>query len=141
MVKVKGYEKHAWILLFSYGTLVLLEAITHILGQGIGDVDLGTASAALANFVRLDDRLLGIAEAGFSILIMAISAKSYRRGERWAWYTLLVVPIFLLALPLNNPRGGLALAYALTAPLQLVALLGLFLPFRKFFPKKRPIAP
>lgn len=135
----KGYEKHAWILLFAYGALLLLEAITHIVGKGIEDIDLGTASAALANFVRLDDRLLGIAEAGFSILIMAISAKSYKRGERWAWYTLLVIPIFLLALPLNNPRGGLAFAYALTAPLQLVALLGLFLPFRKFFPKKQPL--
>ncbi len=134
--KERAYEKHAWILLFALGTFFLLEAITHIVGQAIGDVDLGTASAALANFVRLDDRELGINLAAFSVLVMVISRTSYRRGDRWAWYALLVVPIFILALPLNNPIGGLAFALSVSTPFLLVALLGLFLPFRKFFPKR-----
>ncbi len=80
-----AYEKHAWILLFAIGVFYLLGAITHIAGQAVTDVDFGTAGTALANFVRFDDRELGINLAAFSVLVIAISSTSYRKGDRWAW--------------------------------------------------------
>ncbi len=130
----KAYEKYAWILLFALGTLFLLGAITHIVGQGLGDVDLGTASSDLANRVRLMDREIGIDQAAFSALVMIISGTSYRKGDRWAWYALWIVPVFFIGGAVNNLIGGGRINFSLST---FVALLGLVLPYRKFFPKKQ----
>ncbi len=62
---------------------------------------------------------------------MAISLTSYRRGDRWAWYTLWTIPAFtvlLYALQLVDPQVDWLFAA--------ISLVGLLLPYRKFFPKK-----
>ncbi|HLB68463.1 MAG TPA: hypothetical protein VJN63_08375, partial [Thermoplasmata archaeon] len=68
----------------------------------------------------------------------AICLRSYRRGERWAWYALWVLPLnFVIGLQ------GLVLSLRVGAPplfvpllFVIISLLGLLLPYRKFFPKK-----
>lgn len=136
--KEKAYEKYGWILLFAIAAIFLLSAITHIAGFGLQNVDLGTASPSLANFVRLEDRELGIDQAAFSALAMTLAGTSYRKGDRWAWYAMVTVPVFILTLPLNILS---ALNLLFSVPFLLVALLGLLLPYRKFFPKKQPVTP
>jgi hypothetical protein len=39
--------------------------------------------------------VLGIIWAGFGLLAAIISLVPYRRGDRWAWYALWLVPIAL----------------------------------------------
>ncbi len=140
--KEKAYEKHAWILLFAVGTFYLLGAITHIVGAPIGGVDLGSVSTALANLIRLGDREIGIDQAAFSVLVMATSAFGYRKGARWTWHVLWIVPAFILASAVNNLVGGGKLGFGpLSISFAIIALIGLLLPYRKFFPKKQPVPP
>lgn len=85
-------------------------------------------------------RTLGIFLLTYSLLIVAISVKSYRNGEKWAWYTFWVLPVIsygltlvreiVFGVPLTEMVGLLNII------LGIVALLGLLLPYRKFFPRK-----
>ena len=63
---------------------------------------------------------------------MGIAAFPYRKGEKWAWYTCWIIPV-LLIIQLVNSRGGHGWQEDFAGIF--VALAGLFMPFRKFFPK------
>ena len=47
-------------------------------------------SPKTAGYITLVFRMYGIYIVAFSLLAIAIAATAYRRGERWAWWTLLV---------------------------------------------------
>ena len=47
-------------------------------------------SPETAGYITLVFRMYGIYIVAFSSLAIAIAATAYRRGERWAWWTLLV---------------------------------------------------
>lgn len=47
----------------------------------------------VANLYSMDLVILGALGAGFGALGTAVSVMPYRRGERWAWFTLWLVPI------------------------------------------------
>ena len=47
-------------------------------------------SPKTAGYITLVFRMYGIYIVAFSLLAIAIAATSYKRGERWAWWTLLV---------------------------------------------------
>jgi hypothetical protein len=51
---------------------------------------LTAASPATAGYVTLLFRMYGIYIVAFSMMAIAIAAYGFRRGERWAWWTLLV---------------------------------------------------
>jgi len=64
-----------------------------------------------------------------------LSLTAYRKGERWAWYILWSVPVFFLgfvAIAMSIGASGLLPFLTLFVVL---SLLGLLLPFRRFFPK------
>ncbi len=74
---------------------------------------------------------------GVAFYMIVISATAYRKGERWAWYILWSVPAFFLghaAIALNFGESTSSLIPFLTV-FVILSLLGLILPFRKFFPK------
>ncbi len=137
----KTYEKHAWIMLFALGTLYLLAAFTHVTGLSLEDLaqELQAASPTIAHFVRFTDREAGIDLAGFAILAMVIAAGSYRKGDRWAWYVLWILPLHMLALTATSLVAGQTFGLALSVPFVIIALLGLLLPYRMFFPKKQQL--
>ncbi len=96
----------------------------------------------LANLLDLLIRLSGLFSFSFSLLFMVISYTGFRKGERWAWYSLLYLPIVyilspLLFLTVELVPGRPPPQPTLTLPfLAVIALIALFLPYRKFFPKK-----
>ena len=47
----------------------------------------------VASIYAMDLALLGIIWASFGLLAAIISGVPYRRGDRWAWYVLWLVPI------------------------------------------------
>ncbi len=118
----KAYEKYAWIVFFVLGILFLTEGLYFSLGPAaIPD----TAKAwALQSIIG-------------PVLLMAVSFKSYRRGEKWAWYAFWIVPAFGLAESVRFSNVA-TMADPIIAALVflLISFLGLFLPYRKFFPKK-----
>ena len=120
--KEKAYEKHAWIFLFLLGIVFFPVIFYNLVTEPRDD----------ANLVSL---LLG-----FAVTTILISSTSYRKGKKWAWYLLWYVPAFwVIAGYLQYASGGqIPLVTIILSP---VPVLGLLLPYRKFFPKKQPVSP
>ncbi|MDV3244586.1 MAG: hypothetical protein LYZ66_05355 [Nitrososphaerales archaeon] len=137
--KEKAYEKYAWIIFFALGIVFLVQAAVSIVtgrpldafvqgSIGMSWTQLVTAQPRIAGFISHLSTSNGIIAAVADVSVIAISFRSYRRGEKWAWYTFLAVPIlFGLATIITTPDN---LLFAI------IAAVGLLLPYRKFFPKK-----
>ncbi len=125
--KEKGYEKYAWMLLFVLGVVTIFFASTILVGG------INSSPVSFPDAVEFAVPIIG-----WGVLIMATSAVSYRRGERWAWYASLPLPLAWAALAAHDLTvGGFRASFAFFPIIYLViALLGLLLPYRKFFPKK-----
>lgn len=140
----RGYERYAWIILLALGVAAI--------GFGFNDIffpepsdppyvqtltgktwdDIVAEEPGLAEVIRVMDRAVGLGLLGFGLLMVAIAAVPYRRGERWAWYASWAAPTVLLGFLAITLQGSLWLMFAI---LLVLALLGLLLPWRKFFPK------
>jgi uncharacterized membrane protein len=131
--KEKEYERYAWILLFALGIAILFFAL----------MSLGTYSiwASLVKSLDVfpDPVEFGAAVAGWGISIIAVARTSFRKGERWAWYASWYLPLAFLLLLIHDLNVGGSKAGFVTLPLLflITSLLGLLLPYRKFFPKKQ----
>ncbi len=82
---------------------------------------------------------VGINLAAFSVLVIAISRTSYRKGDRWASNAMWIIPVYILGLMANTIIAGQA-SFLFLIPFLVAALLGLLLPYREFFlktPEKR----
>lgn len=144
----KIYEKYAWIAFFVLGAIVLVSAVPHALGfntdpalvKSIGGMtpdDLKDSNPMFFDLYNFYFMSGGLSDIGFAFFITVISMTAYRRGERWAWYALWFVPAYFL--------GFVALSFtfetssSMLLPLMvfvILSLVGLLLPFRKFFPSK-----
>ena len=136
----RGYEKHAWILLFAVFAILFLRGLAGLFAGGAG------FSSGLKNLTGLDWNQIVSSQPGFatfingsleesslfligfSLLGMAIARTSYRNGERWAWYVswyLAVWGIGAIYLVLTNAEGagGPTLVYILDLPLLIFSLL------------------
>lgn len=116
----KAYEKYAWVFLLVLSIIGMAFGILGFAGLPIFGPDINTEAQQIAGMLML----------GLSIFSIAVVLRPYRMGERWAWYVLwyLVMPsVFFIYL------GG---PLVLNGPLLVLALLGLLLPVRKFFPKQ-----
>jgi hypothetical protein len=153
----KAYEKYAWTLLFAFWALHLILSIRDFF-PSLQDYCIGClpgAQTAIQSSTGMTWRLLassdpriasflastlvddGISGVGLAIFGMAVSLTSFRRGEKWAWYTSWSMPIGILAAQLNvYLLTGSVTVLVLAIVFVLVSLLALFLPYRQFFPKK-----
>ena len=95
---------------------------------------LQTSNPQGADFIRWLTGQWGLMELGVAFFVIATAMTGYRRGERWAWYSLWFVPILYGLIALLTPWGQALVPLALL--LLVVSLLGLLLPYRKFFPRK-----
>lgn len=154
--QAKGYEKYGWMLLFIFWALHLVLSVrdffptlqdlclclpggqTPILSStGLTWTQLSSVDPRIGDFIAstlVDD---GISGVGLAIFGMFVSATSYRKGEKWAWYASWTMPAGILAAQLNiyqltGSTAVLVLGVIFTA----VSLLALFLPFPQFFPKQ-----
>lgn len=146
----KTYEKHAWIILLAIGILELISTpfflVAGVLPSpeayqstvGISADELAVSSPSAASLVSLAARFVGFALLGYSALLIALSAKAYRRGEKWAWYAAWISGpvVFALHIPvfLNVGMTGTIMFPVL---LLIASLVALVLPIRKFFPRRR----
>lgn len=99
--------------------------------------DLQTSNPGAAELMRFLFRALGYAWLGFSLFTVAVVWKSYRRGEQWAWYILWAFPLVVGLFAATAYAAGVVLLAITYGTYAVLAVVGLLLPYRKFFPKDR----
>lgn len=140
----KIYQKHAWLILFVLAVLLTLNT-AFILVRGtdpaVFEMDTGVAWAefssaypTVATFVTLMERLLAAGLMGFGVFAAIVTILKYRTGERWAWYTMWLLPGMLALLATLLYLHDQAYVGVYYAGATVIAVLGLLLPIRKFFP-------
>ena len=149
--KESVYEKYAWTLLFAFGIFALFFASFSLLGM-TGDPqqtqsttrmtagEIAGSSPRIANYIEGQERYVGVSILTVVVFGNAVVAVPYRKGEKWAWYVMWMLPVFLIGVTVNDLILGGAL-WALGPFLVIVSLLGLLLPYRKFFPKASGMLP
>jgi len=141
-------EKYAWVVFLCLGLLWVVVGFTQAFYPGgVAENDaqrvtgmswsvLKDSSPEVSNLVRFLYGHLGLLKMSWSFLVIAIILTGFRRGEKWAWYTLWLVPIALVSAGLFNAWFFGDVSQALhSIPIVTVSLLVLLLPYRKFFPR------
>jgi hypothetical protein len=84
----------------------------------------------VAGLYSMDLALLGMSIGAFAVLAVVIAAIPYRRGERWAWYALWVVPLLWggVAARMFIDQYSAGSVYAVAAAM---AVIGLLIPIRR----------
>jgi hypothetical protein len=144
----KFYEKYAWVILLAAGLLWLVVGIVAVYQpEGIfeGDAqsvtnipwsELKASSPVAANFVIFIYGQMGLLMISWSLFVIAITLTGYRKGEKWAWYIMWSVPAHLVSDALFNSIFIGDISQTLPfIPMTTITLLGLLLPYRKFFPR------
>ncbi len=133
---MNSIARYAWMLLFIVGLGFLYYAYVNIVlipALDPADPDRGwawlTSDPQVIEYIKFWFRNFGIWVLAVAVFVLVISATGYRRGERWAWYSLLYLPVHIIIhmfiWPWTIPFLGI---------LMIVTLLGLLLPVRVFFP-------
>ncbi len=113
--------KAAWISLAVIGAAILLFGLVVVVWPGQGN--------------SLDLRAIGVAYTGMGIFGLLIAVIPFRRGERWACFSLWFYPVFWTAHLLGNlPPGQDHIHQVVFIILSLASLL---VSIRVFFPRKR----
>jgi len=92
------------------------------------------ANPAAAGYLEKILALVGVGYASFGLLAGVIAAIPYRSGERWSWYAMWIFPIGLALTTAIFLITASELVY-FYGVVTLVAIIGMLLPLRKFFPK------
>jgi len=142
------YEKYAWIIFLALGLLwVVVGFVQAFFPDGLAENDaqlitgmswdrLKALSPDASDLVSWLYGAMGMLKMSWSFFVLAITLTGYRKGEKWAWYTLWLVPILLVSSAIFNASFvGDVYQMLEWIPITTVTLLGLLLPYRKFFPK------
>ena len=145
----KFYEKYAWVILLTLGLLWLVVGIVAMYQpEGIFGTDaksvtnmpwseLKASSPMAAKFVKFIYGQMGLLKISWSLFVLAITLTGYRRGEKWAWYIMWLVPFLLVSDAIFSAIYIGDVSQTLQfIPITTITLLGLLLPYRKFFPSK-----
>jgi hypothetical protein len=99
--------------------------------------DLKASSPTAANFVIFVYGQMGLLKISWSLFILIITLTGYRRGEKWAWYTMLLAPILLVSDAVFSAVFIGDINQILQfIPITTITMIGLLLPYKMFFPKK-----
>ena len=150
----KAYEKYAWILLFAIGVIFLATGVPHALGintdpetvariSGMTIDQLKESNPAFFNLYSFYFRFGGLSDLAFAFFIIVISLTAFRKGEKWAWYANWFLPAYFMgsaAITMSiESTISIESIISLLLPIIMFAILslvGLLLPYRKFFPNK-----
>jgi hypothetical protein len=144
----RPYVRYGWVVYLGLGLLWLVVGFMQafspdglldneaLLVTDITWSELKASNPMASELVRFTYGGLGLLKVSWSLLVLVVTLTGYRRGEKWAWYTLWLVPILLVSSALFNASWFGRINEALQfIPITTVALVGLLLPYRKFFPR------
>ena len=117
----RAYEKYGWMILAVSAIFGIVAAVLTTLPplSWFADPVIILAYSLMG--------ALGITWAGFNAFALVLALIPFRRGERWAWYALWMLPLLWLSLFALAPDLRLYLALAI------VTAVGLILPYQRFF--------
>lgn len=137
----KAYVRYAWIIFvvlpgfhFVFGLAMIFAPAAYFESLLESAVPGSEATALLTpGSLSHAGAHVGSVFVGWALMLEAVALYGYRRGERWSWYALAYLPVlFAYDASLHLPRlEDMALQLLFLG----VALLGLILPFRRFFPR------
>ena len=145
----RPWVKYGWVVYLLLGVLWLWVGLTqvfnperlldneaqHIIGMSLSELEASFPEAT--ELVRFLHGAVGMLKTSWSLLVLAITLTGYRRGEKWAWYTLWLCPAILVGQGLfDSVFLGDFNEMLQWIPITSISLLGLLLPIRKFFPRK-----
>lgn len=137
-------QRFAWILLAITGLPFVIFGINALLfGLSSSDTPVGlpggpdavasTTGVPWVQVVAEDEtavtllrgvsRVAGLAFLALGILVVTMASIPFRRGQRWAWLALWVVPAFMFGLLLHERKGDFVAMPAILLVLSLAALL------------------
>jgi hypothetical protein len=144
-------EKYGWVVFLFLGLLWLVVGLTEIFSvealaeeeifrlTGMSYSELYTSNPQAYAIIHWLYGSLGLLKTSWSFFLLAVTLTGYRRGEKWAWYTLWLAPILLVSQGIfNSVFLGDFNEMIRWIPVTTISLLGLLLPIRKFFPRKPP---
>lgn len=135
--------RYAWLLFFILGVVAAIAAPILLLGNppdppspegftGLSSDEINARIPGMSGYISSVSTQLGNFILTSGVLMAAMAAGPFRRGEKWAWYAFWVIPLMLLIQFLNS-RGGLGWQFDLG--LFFATIAGLLWPFRLFFPR------
>ncbi|MHA2227141.1 MAG: hypothetical protein ACXAC8_18135 [Candidatus Hodarchaeales archaeon] len=143
---VRVYEKYGWVLYLALGLLWLIVGFAQAFfpdellnSESLLVLDMSWSELEISNpegaeLVRFYIGGLGHLKINWSLLVLVITLTGFRRGEKWAWYTLWLVPILLVSNALFNASWFGRIDESLQfIPITTLSILGLLLPYRTFF--------
>ncbi len=146
---MRVYEKYGWVIYLALGLLWLVVGLyqmfspDELIGNDVQRVtgmplsEFEASNPVAIELVRFVYGALGNLKINWSFLVLAITLTGYRKGEKWAWYTLWLVPVILVSMGIFNAIFFSDVNQSLESiPIVSISLLGLLLPYRKFFPRK-----
>ena len=116
------------------GETVFMHSIT-----GMSWNELQAASPKVANLIDVKFRTDGAALATIALLSMAVCLTGFRRGERWAWYALWAIPLWMMSTVVfilmvdKQPGSGTPVPIISGSILSVIWVSMLGLSYRKFF--------
>jgi cbb3-type cytochrome oxidase subunit 1 len=144
----RANEKFGWMVFLFLGLLWVVVGLVQVFSPdellrtdtqlitGMSWSELKTLSPVATDLVRFHYGGMGLLKTSWSFLVLAITLTGYRRGEKWAWYTMWLVPALLVWNAIYNVNfTGNVNQMLEWIPVTTVSLLGLLLPYRKFFPR------
>ena len=117
---MQAFGSNAWLILFAAAALGIFGGVSLMVPTN--------PTYQLPGVIWII-RAWGITWIGFNILALVLIVGPYRRGERWAWYALWLMPLLLVGYFVLSPELAMNLVLAI-----LTAALGLLLPYRRYFP-------
>ena len=110
----RAYEKYGWVVYFALGLLWLVVGLVQVFSpdelletdaQLITDMswsELKAMSPVATEMISFHYGHMGLLKTSWSLLVIAITLTGYRKGEKWAWYTMWLAPALLVWNAVNN---------------------------------------
>ncbi len=138
-------QRRGWIFLFVLEILLALNILLVIaIYEGPDDFEAETGVAwaefseaypTVATAYRLEQRVALASYLSLTLFALSITFFAFRKGRRWAWFTMWVLPGTLAVTAALFVPGGLPDLTTYYGGFAIVAIVGLLLPIRKFFSK------
>jgi hypothetical protein len=133
--------KRAWLIFFLLGIGAAVAAPIGLLGRppdppspegttGLTLAEISERIPGMSTYIASIARQLGNFMLATGVLMAAVAAGPFRRGERWAWYSMWTAPVLLTIQFLNSRFGN---GWQLDLGLIPVTIAGLVVTYRASF--------
>ncbi len=144
--KERLFEKYAWVVPSAMGLFFFFSSVAVLISPGIftgaeGMIQSLTGgpfsqlSPGLQNYIYWLIRVFGFTGLGLGGFLTVVSATAYKKGERWAWYVMWIMPVTFL-IDMLNDFSATAYVDDMSIIILAIFVVGLLLPYRKFFGPK-----